>query len=1451
MRKFKCKLLAYLLTVAMIFQFIGADPIVVFAEGPQNEDIQNPFADVFPTDWYYPYVSYALENNIVAGKGRDENGLVIFDPNSGITRSEFVQILYSKEGKPETEFNDKFSDVHEEDWFAKAISWAADNGIVAGKGAIFDTYSKITREEIATVLCSYAKNYLKYETSGRGDLSVFEDADKVSSWAVPYMEWAVYYGIMKGKGAIIDPTASATRAEAVTMIKSFITTYADLMDQDDDEKHDYLDGSAVISVEGFETEDYISTDLEKITLQGMVHCDDEIAEVSCKVYSSSDETKKKYTVNGTTQWSIDEIPLDIGTNYIDIIAKTAKGEEYLKEVLVRRNCTEIKLADNVVAFNVEDDKQLQEVKEIYDQIITLWRDDQGTEDTSDDEICILVKETNPLLGHIKSGAIKQGDIIFIPENDYFVAGFSQIYLSHDDRYSDEYVTGYDAAKFEVIHTLSASWMDMIEGDFAFESSEFDINDPVAFVYNPYAGADEKGEEPDVLTAVSKPGQTVERPGLQYQNLAKISPKVQISGDLKSIDLSTDIIVFDKDGNKDTEHDRINLEGSINISNIGTVFDVEWPSNSKLPKQVISTLEYTESDRVKVSFGSGLAENTTQDLSDMGKIDLSNSNYTFDNKREGLLFGIIKELEGVDTENTLILGAVGFHTGGWTSGMTTIAQESIVMKINPIIVVPLILDMQGELKIDASVEYKETAYVKKGLNVQEENFKGKHGTVYQNTGTQNYVINAGGSGEKYHLNLYNVRQKTKSDSGNPEKEVTIQAEGTAEQFTGLGWGAGVMIFGIMPFLFKATVGPYLKLKANGQINICNYQHGNSTRFGDAYVTMTGDFELSMKVQIRLDAQVRFVAKTSWKNYELTYDADIAKIDVLSLVDLSSASKGGYVYEEDYDDNDKNDKPLQGATVKLKRNSTYNTTEFTTVTDKNGYYEFAWFRGSNIGASDDTLSAQGAYTLTISKSGYETYKDTNYSVQKETHWDPDVFRLEKGYGTVFDTVTFNKDTDLRTDNPYENCHIKTLIIENDGMKYNDGKSPMDGSRIDEVIVEDGVTVIPDYLFSNVVIKKITLPDSVTEICGRAFTSAKLPKEFEIGNCIKKIGAAAFSNSTLNASSIVITKGTTIENGAFNNVVLEEVVLSSTENVVLTSAFSGATIGKLMISDGVTVIPKEAFKKADIMEFVMPEQITEIQKSAFYDAQLPENFTIGTKGLTVGEYAFTYAKPEFAKVVLEEEMTVGRAAFGNIEIKEIVMNDVKSVGENPFGYSVIGKVSFSDEVTKIPAQLFKWTTINELKIPDQVTTVGDEAFFATKSSNGFALGKGITKIGQKAFWASDVQSSKYVIEEGTSIGSEAFGKVTVGEIVLNSDIDVRLYNAFNGTTIEKVSITENAQKITMGVFASSIIHRIEIPGHVTLIDSQAFENAMLPSGFTVPEGVEQAEDAFTNVTYVDFDN
>ncbi len=174
------------------------------------------FSDVSEKAWYYEAVEYAVENGLMNGVGGGK-----FDPEGTMTRAMLVTVLWRYEGEP-AEGENSFTDVPNGTWYTEAVAWAAANGIVGGVGNNrFDPNGIITREQMATILFRYAQKR-GFDTSKRGDLSVFPDSGKVSSWAKDAMRWAVAEQIINGSDGYLLPQGNATRAQVAALLMRFI-----------------------------------------------------------------------------------------------------------------------------------------------------------------------------------------------------------------------------------------------------------------------------------------------------------------------------------------------------------------------------------------------------------------------------------------------------------------------------------------------------------------------------------------------------------------------------------------------------------------------------------------------------------------------------------------------------------------------------------------------------------------------------------------------------------------------------------------------------------------------------------------------------------------------------------------------------------------------------------------------------------------------------------------------------------------------------------------------------------------------------------------------------------------------------------------------------------------------------------------------------------------------------
>ena len=177
-----------------------------------------PFADVSGSDWFYNDVRYVYEKGIMDGTGADR-----FSPNAPLTRAMIVTILYRMAGSPSVSGSSDFTDVAASKWFAKAVAWAAANGIVNGYGSgLFGPNDPVTREQLAAILYRYAVYGGMTAVTLEENLGSFADTAQLSAYAIQAMNWAVGQGLINGSGSNLVPKAQATRAQVAAIIHRYL-----------------------------------------------------------------------------------------------------------------------------------------------------------------------------------------------------------------------------------------------------------------------------------------------------------------------------------------------------------------------------------------------------------------------------------------------------------------------------------------------------------------------------------------------------------------------------------------------------------------------------------------------------------------------------------------------------------------------------------------------------------------------------------------------------------------------------------------------------------------------------------------------------------------------------------------------------------------------------------------------------------------------------------------------------------------------------------------------------------------------------------------------------------------------------------------------------------------------------------------------------------------------------
>jgi hypothetical protein len=186
----------------------------------EDVDIQVPskmLYDYNPDDidghWASEHLWDFLSSDLLAGY-KNEDGSVSLQPNSSITRAEFVTILVRALGLKTENIGGNFRDVSHYDWYYEPVQIASDHGIANGISEdLFAPNEKVKRDEMAAMIVRAFASSIDFEGAPK------EFKDVPAYWATDAINKASSAGIITGVSENqFNPFANAKRAEAVVML---------------------------------------------------------------------------------------------------------------------------------------------------------------------------------------------------------------------------------------------------------------------------------------------------------------------------------------------------------------------------------------------------------------------------------------------------------------------------------------------------------------------------------------------------------------------------------------------------------------------------------------------------------------------------------------------------------------------------------------------------------------------------------------------------------------------------------------------------------------------------------------------------------------------------------------------------------------------------------------------------------------------------------------------------------------------------------------------------------------------------------------------------------------------------------------------------------------------------------------------------------------------------------
>ena len=260
------------------------------------------------------------------------------------------------------------------------------------------------------------------------------------------------------------------------------------------------------------------------------------------------------------------------------------------------------------------------------------------------------------------------------------------------------------------------------------------------------------------------------------------------------------------------------------------------------------------------------------------------------------------------------------------------------------------------------------------------------------------------------------------------------------------------------------------------------------------------------------------------------------------------------------------------------------------------------------------------------------------------------------------------------------------------------------------------------------------------------------------------------------------------------LESIVIPEGVTSIGNYAFYDCSaLTSIVIPEGVTSIGEYAFSQCSALEsVVIPEGLTEICKSAFSRCTALASLEIPASVTSIGDYAF-YICGAIQNIVVDEGNTVYDSRGNCNALIETATNKLIAGSSNTV-------------------------------IPDDITVIGDAAFYECSGLTNIKIPASVTSIGRNAFYGCGGLMS-IVVDDGNTVYDSRTNCNAIIETATNT-----LIKGSNNTIIPY-----GVTNIAIGAFYNcDSLTYIDIPGSVTNIGTEAFMDCGSLASIEIPEGV-----------------
>ena len=535
-------------------------------------------------------------------------------------------------------------------------------------------------------------------------------------------------------------------------------------------------------------------------------------------------------------------------------------------------------------------------------------------------------------------------------------------------------------------------------------------------------------------------------------------------------------------------------------------------------------------------------------------------------------------------------------------------------------------------------------------------------------------------------------------------------------------------------------------------------------------------------------------------------DDRKISKLEFTGDNLTSIGSYAF---YDNLALEELNLSGDNVSIGDNAFNNCNKLKTVNLKSGIKSIGSYAFRDCTVLDDIKLCSELETI----GAYAFYNCGNL----QSIEIPDNV-------TKIDNNTFENCSSLKSVSIGKSCTTISATAFNNATKLEKITVSADNekySSVDGALLNKEKTSI--ILYPKSKSGEFVIPDTVTSIADRAFSSCPNLTKITIGANVESVGAYAFSSCS--ALTDVVFKDSTIKKKVIG----------------LYAFYNCQALSNVDFGNAVTSIGSFAFmidKSLESIEF--PDSLESIGRCAFscydygttgsYFASNLKSVKFGRGLKSIADYAFyenralntvkftgvaltSIGSESFCNIAITEldlsgtDTSIDREAFYNCNSLETVkLSGVKTIGQNAFyNCRKLTSVELSENLTTIESGAFQsCVALKNIDIPNKVTKLNDNTFSNCSSLKNVSIGSGCTSISTTAF-----------------DGTFSIDRITVSE-------DNKNYTVVDG-------VLYNKDMTTLVLYPKNRSGEFAVPDTVTTIANSAFDSSPNLTKVTIGKNVK----------------